>query len=63
MKKLQGINFAMDGLVGNVETESVYCIDVVYTNELGNVKTGIVNAGMSIGRSLCIFESINLKDF
>ena len=49
MKKLQGINFAMDGLVGNVETESVYCKDVVYTNELGNVTTGIVNAGMSIG--------------
>jgi len=44
MKKLQGINFAMDGLVGNVETESVYCKDVVYTNELGNVTTGIVNA-------------------
>ena len=48
MKKLQGVHFAMDGLVGDVETESVYCKDVVYTNELGNVTTGIVNAGMLI---------------
>ena len=43
MKKLQGVHFAMDGLIGDVETESVYCKDVVYTNELGDVTTGVVN--------------------
>lgn len=42
MKNLQGVNFAMDGVDGNVETESVYCSDVVFTNEQGHVSTGVV---------------------
>ena len=58
MKKLQGVNFAMDGLVGNVETESVYCSDVVYTNELGDITTGIVHASMSISSKSFLLNSV-----
>ena len=47
MKKLQGINWALHSINGNLETESVYCSDLVYTNEQGNVTTGLIQASKS----------------
>eukprot|EP00795_Rhopilema_esculentum_P012721 gene12721-3442_t len=44
MKKLQGINFALNSMNGDIKTETVYCDDVVYTNEQGDVITGLVQS-------------------
>lgn len=44
VKKLQGINWALHTINGNLETESVYCSDLVYTNEQGDVTTGLIQA-------------------
>ena len=46
MKKLQGGNFSVFGEEGDLHTDSVYCKDVVYCAEQGNVTAGNIHAGM-----------------